>query len=143
LRRHTSIDFAFCALDDNPVYLPGAGLWLPLLGVRSLGRKNGPVCGINLGQQYGAKPGLVSGIFRSPTEFAALCPRVFMVYPLSQLDGKMKTKDWKKVPNFPTPSQRQEKSWVNPETFFDQLPEILNKVPPLPGEETTTVQFAP
>jgi hypothetical protein len=67
-----------------------------------------------------------------------------MVYPLSQFDGKMKTKDWKKVPNFPAPAQQgaEEIHWVNPETYFDQLPEVLSKVPPLPGEETiyTTIR---
>jgi hypothetical protein len=50
----------------------------------------------------------------------------------------MKTKDWKKVPSFPVPGGSQcaeEIHWVNPETFFDQLPDILQKVPPLPGEK--------
>jgi hypothetical protein len=125
-----------------------------------------------LGQQYGTKPGFyllvgpnwnaktpdgVSGVFRSPTELAAMCPRVFMddtaedrqaiqqvlnqvmAYPLSQFDGKMKTKDWKKVPTFPAPSGQGagEIQWVKPEVFFDQLPGVLDKVPPLPGEEAT------
>ena len=125
-----------------------------------------------IGKQYGSKPGFYllvgpnwngkvpKGIvktFRSPTELAALCPRVFlndtdedkravlpilsqvMAYPLSQFDGKMKTKDWTKVPSFPTPSGEDsgEVKWVVPETFFDQLPEVLDKVPPLAGEETT------
>lgn len=125
-----------------------------------------------IGQQYGSKPGFYllvgpnwkgkvpDGIiktFRSSTELAALCPRVFlndtaedkravlpilsqvMAYPLSQFDGKMKTKDWTKVPHFPTPSGADsgEVRWVVPETFFDQLPGVLDKVPPLSGEETT------
>jgi len=125
-----------------------------------------------LGQQYQTKPGFyllvgpnwsgkapdgVSGVFRSSTELAALCPRVFMddtsedrqavqsvlsqvmAYPLSQFDGKLKTKDWKKVPSFPAPAGQGagEIQWVNPEAFFDQLPGVLDKVPPLPGEETT------
>ncbi len=127
-----------------------------------------------LGQQYGTKPGFyllvgpnwnektpdgISGVFRSPTELAAMCPRVFMddtaedrqaiqavlnqvmAYPLSQFDGKMKTTDWKKIPNFPAPSGQGagEIQWVKPEVFFDQLPEVLNKVPPMPGEEATYV----
>ncbi|WP_160012152.1 DUF1254 domain-containing protein [Rhizobium sp. 18055] len=125
-----------------------------------------------IGQQYGSKPGFYllvgpnwkgtvpEGIietFRSPTELAALCPRVFlndtaedknavlpilsqvMAYPLSEYDGTMKTKDWTKVPHFPTPpgAGSGEVKWVVPETFFDQLAEVLDKVPPLPGEETT------
>jgi hypothetical protein len=126
-----------------------------------------------LGKQYGTKPGHylmagpdwngktpsgVSGVFRSTTELAAFCPRIFLddtiedrkaivpvlsqvlVYPLSQFDGKMKTKDWKKVPNFPAPAGlggQEEVHWVDPNTFFDQLPTVLAKVPPLPGEDAT------
>lgn len=109
----------------------------------------------------GKAPNGVSGTFRSSTELAAFCPRVLlndteqdrqaiqpilnqiMVYPVSQFDGKMKTKDWKKVPSFPVPGPQgqEEIHWVNPETFFDQLPEILNKVPPLSGEEATYVMI--
>jgi hypothetical protein len=123
-----------------------------------------------LGKQYGTKPGfylligpnwngkLPSGItkvFRSSTELAALCPRVFMndtvqdreavqpllnqvvAYPLNQFDGKLKTKDWKKVPNLPAPAIQgnEEVKWVQPETFFDQLPNVIKSVPPLSGEE--------
>jgi hypothetical protein len=106
----------------------------------------------------GKTPDGIRGTFRSSTELAAFCPRVLlndtpedrvaiqpllnqvMAYPLSEFDGKMKTMDWKKVPNFPVPggSQGQEEiKWVVPEAFFDQLPAVLKKVPPLPGEETT------
>lgn len=105
----------------------------------------------------GKAPDGISGTFRSSTELAAFCPRVLlndtaedrqaiqpilnqiMVYPVDQFDGKMKTKDWKKVPSFPVPGPQgsEEIRWVPPETFFDQLPGILDKVPPLPGEETT------
>jgi hypothetical protein len=68
-----------------------------------------------------------------------------LVYPLSQFDGKMKTKDWKKVPNLPVPpgpKSEEEVHWVNPQIFFDELPNILNRVPPMPGEETiyTTIR---
>jgi hypothetical protein len=60
-----------------------------------------------------------------------------MAYPLSQFDGKMKTKDWKKVPSLPLPGPAgsEQIQWVVPEAFFDQLPEVLSKVPPLPGED--------
>ena len=49
----------------------------------------------------------------------------------------MKTKDWSKLPHFPAPDPRGkgETKWVNPETFFDQLPAVMKEVPPLPGEE--------
>jgi hypothetical protein len=59
-----------------------------------------------------------------------------MFYPLSQFDGKMKTKDWSKLPTFPAPKTgREEAKYVVPEVFFDQLPEVMQEVPPLPGEE--------
>lgn len=122
-----------------------------------------------LGKQYGTKPGFylmvgphwngnvpngIAATFRSSTELAAFCPRVFlndndedrraiqpvlnqiMVYPLSQFDGKMKTIDWKKVPSFPVPKQGEgEIQWVPPTAFFEQLPSVLKAVAPLPGEE--------
>ncbi|HXY29565.1 MAG TPA: DUF1254 domain-containing protein [Gemmatimonadaceae bacterium] len=103
----------------------------------------------------GKAPAGVSGIFRSSTELGGFCPRVFlndteddrraiqpilnqvMMYPLGEFDGKMKTKDWKKVPSFPAPGTQgqEEVHWVDPAKFFDQLPDVLKKVPPLPGEE--------
>jgi hypothetical protein len=57
-------------------------------------------------------------------------------YPLSEFDGKVKTKDWSKLPHFPAPASKGETKWVNPETFFDQLPGVMKSVPPLPGEES-------
>jgi hypothetical protein len=56
-------------------------------------------------------------------------------YPLSKFDGKMKTKDWSMLPHFPTEKSKGETKWVNPETFFDELPAVMKQVPPLPGEE--------
>ena len=49
----------------------------------------------------------------------------------------MKTMDWSKLPHFPAPksSGPGETQWVNPETFFDELPAVMKSVPPLPGEE--------
>ena len=90
----------------------------------------------------------------SPTSSAFCAPRIFMddtaedqaaiqsvlnqvvFYPLSEFDGKMKIKDWSKLPHFPAPPSRGETKWVNPETFFDQLPAVMKSVPPLPGEES-------
>jgi len=123
-----------------------------------------------LGQQYGTRPGFylmvgphwsgkppsgINGVFRSSTELAAFCPRVFlndthqdrkailpvlnqiMVYPLNEFDGTMKTKNWAQVPSLPAsgPQGQDEVQWVSPATFFDQLPEMLDHVPPLAGEE--------
>jgi hypothetical protein len=97
----------------------------------------------------------ISAVLRSSTTVVAAAPRVFMddtpedhkaiqpalsqidFYPLSQFDGKMKTKDWSKLPHFPAPKRtgKGETQWVNPETFFDELPAVMKHVPPLPGEE--------
>jgi hypothetical protein len=60
-----------------------------------------------------------------------------MVYPLTEFNGQMKTRDWSKSPSFPAPAGAGtgETKWVLPEKFFDQLPQVLQTVPPLPGEE--------
>jgi hypothetical protein len=161
----------FAALDDSPVIVQvpdfGDRFWV----FAAWDARTDSFA--ELGKQYGTKPGFyllvgpgwdgntpngVSAVFRSSTELAALCPRVFLddtdedrkailpvlsqvlFYPLSQFDGKVKTKDWKKVPSFPVPGAPQgqeEIHWVDPNTFFDQLPAVLGKVPPLPGEEAT------
>ena len=99
-------------------------------------------------------PGIVA-VLRSSTTLVFAVPRIFMddtpadhaavqpaisqidFYPLSEFDGKMKTKDWSKLPHFPTPksSGKGETQWVNPETFFVELGAVMKQVPPLPGEE--------
>ncbi len=103
----------------------------------------------------GEIPAGVTAVYRSPTDLCAIFPRAFqddtpedrvaiqpvlsqmMVYPLSEFDGKMKTKDWKKTPHFPAPqSGGGETKWVVPEKFFDELPVILQEIPPQPGEES-------
>lgn len=102
----------------------------------------------------GTVPDGITATVRSSTEFANVIPRVFMddtaedrkaiqpflnqivVYPLTQFDDKMKTKDWSKAPTIPGPkSGGGETQWVVPEEFFDQLGSVLDTVPPLPGEE--------
>lgn len=109
----------------------------------------------------GTPPAGITAVGRSSTDLAAIFPRVFqddtpedkaaiqrllrqiMVYPLSEFDGQMKTKDWSKVPSFPAPggAGKGETKWVIPEKFFDQFPEVLRTVPPLPGEEAMYGQF--
>ena len=103
----------------------------------------------------GNVPSGINAVYRSPTDLVAIFPRVFqddtpedklaiqpllsqvMVYPLSEFDGKMKTKDWAKTPAFPSSGAGSgETKWVIPEKFFDELPEVMNEIPPLPGEET-------
>jgi Uncharacterized conserved protein len=92
----------------------------------------------------GATPAGIAGVVRSTTEFAVAMPRIFMddtpedhaaiqpalsqiqYYPLSQFDGKMKTKDWNKLPHFPLPEEKtrpeystKQPPWVDPAVFFD------------------------
>jgi hypothetical protein len=108
----------------------------------------------------GTIPAGMTGVLHSPTDLVAVFPRVFqddtpedraaiqtllnqiVVYPLSEFDGKMKTMDWKKTPDFPgPPSTGGETKWVIPEKFFDELPIILKEIPPLPGEGALYATF--
>jgi hypothetical protein len=101
----------------------------------------------------GEVPACITSVIRSSTEYAMAGPRVFMddteedraaiqplvnqisAYPLAEFDGQMKIKDWNAVPSFPAPEVEGERKWVVPEVFFDQLPGVMDAVPPLPGEE--------
>lgn len=104
----------------------------------------------------GEVPAGITAVVRSSTGLVFFVPRIFkdateadtkavqpvlnqiMMYPLSEFDGKMKTTDWSKLPHFPLPKEKptQSKSrWVNPATYYDELPVVMNEVPPLPGEE--------
>jgi hypothetical protein len=104
----------------------------------------------------GQVPDGITAVIKAPTELVAMGPRIFMddskedreaiqsilnqvvIYPLSKYTGEKKTTDWRKTPHFPVSgaSSKAEISWVNPEMFFDELPAILEQVPPLPGEES-------
>ena len=102
----------------------------------------------------GASPRGIVKVFRSPTNLGYVIPRVFvsddaadkqaaqpminqiLAYPLSKFDGKMKIKDWAQAPKFPSATQGEEETrWVVPEKFFDELPRVLDELPPLHGEE--------
>jgi hypothetical protein len=106
----------------------------------------------------GDTPPGIAGVVRSSTDFAVTMPRIFMndtpedhaaiqpalsqiqFYPLSQFDGKMKTKDWSKLPKVqrtgtPAKYSTTQPPWVDPAKFFDQLPTVMKQVPPMPGEE--------
>lgn len=111
----------------------------------------------------GEKPEGVEAVLRSPTNLNNAIPRIFMddtaedraaiqeklnqvvAYPLSEFDGKMKTIDWKNTPDIPNPNADKASSgetrWVIPEKFFDQFPQVLESVPPQPGEEALYAQF--
>ena len=109
----------------------------------------------------GETPKGINGVIRSSTEMANVIPRVqmddtsedrkaiqapikeIMTYPLSQFDGKMKSFEYANIPAIgdkPDASSGETK-WVIPEKFFDQFSNVLDKVPPLPGEEAMYAQF--
>jgi hypothetical protein len=103
----------------------------------------------------GKVPDGIIKTFRCPTTYGVIIPRAFQsddpadkkaiqpalqqiqIYPLSQFDGKMKSKDWSTMPKYPADksSGEEETKWVRPENFFDVMPDILKEVPPMPGEE--------
>jgi hypothetical protein len=103
----------------------------------------------------GETPKGITAVLRSSTAVVFTIPRIFMddtpedhkaiqpllsqvlFYPLSHFDGQTKSVDWSKLPHYPAPksSGAGETQWVNPETFFDELPAVMKTVPPLPGEE--------
>jgi hypothetical protein len=114
----------------------------------------------------GSKPAGITDIIRCPTALANAIPRVFqsdtpedkaaiqpvinqiVFYPLKLFDGRMKTIAWKDAPIINPPSQGDsdnadggETKWVIPEKFFDQFNQVLDTVPPLPGEEALYGQF--
>ncbi|WP_110767135.1 DUF1254 domain-containing protein [Mycolicibacterium mucogenicum] len=110
----------------------------------------------------GDKPNGVEAVIRSSTALAAAIPRIFMddtpedraaiqavinqvnIYPLAEFDGKLKTVEWAKLPVIPAPPSdvgAGETKWVVPDRFFDQFGQVLDTVPPLPGEEAIYAQF--
>src|SRR5262245_57397328 len=108
----------------------------------------------------GQAPSWAQGVFRSTTNIGVVIPRVFkddteedtkavqpiinqiMIYPLSQADGNLKTKDWSTNRKYPSASGGQEETkWVVPEKFAEQFPKVLDEVPPIPGEEAMYANF--
>jgi len=104
----------------------------------------------------GDVPAGIKGVFRYGTRVCVVIPRVFLddtdedraqvrelvnqisVYPLDEFDGTLKVVDWGSVPTFGkegSTGDEAETQWVDPGVFFDVLPEVLDEVPPLPGEE--------
>ncbi len=103
----------------------------------------------------GEMPDGITSVVRSSTSMIFAIPRIFLdateedkkaiqpvinlvnIYPLSKYDGKMKTTDWAKIPKIPSQGSggSAEMVWVNPKTFFDELPAVMKALAPLPGEE--------
>jgi hypothetical protein len=126
-------------------------------GFASLGKMYGTKPGFYLlaGPDWnGSVPAGIDSVFRSTTAFGVVIPRVFQsddpedkkavqpligqigLYSLSKFDGKVKVTEWSKTPSPPAADQGSaETKWVDPKTFFDVLPSILQQVPPMPGEE--------
>jgi hypothetical protein len=112
----------------------------------------------------GLKPAGITDVIRCPTTLANAIPRIFqddtpedkkaiqsvinqvVFYPLKDFTGEMKTIDWANTPDIPVPqsdgsSTDGETKWVIPEKFFDQFPDVLSMVEPLPGEKAIYQQF--
>jgi hypothetical protein len=125
-----------------------------------------PGCYLMVGPAWqGDRPPGVIDIWRSPTNTGVIIPRAFMadtaadraaiqpvlnqimMYPLSKFTGSLQTTDWQKLPALPDPQASAasrdggETPWVNPDSFFKQLHQVLVEVPPLPGEEALYGQF--
>lgn len=103
----------------------------------------------------GEVPAGITAVVQCSTELAASAPRVFLndtaedrdaiqpvlnqilFYPLRDFDGTVKTTDWRMLPTFPAApgAGKAETVWVPPEEYFARLPEVMDLVPPLPGEE--------
>jgi hypothetical protein len=107
----------------------------------------------------GDTPKGISRVFRSSTNSGLVAPRIaqedtpedkraiqavlpgIMMYPVSEYDGKIKTKDWANLPKAPAPpSGDEETPWVVPDKFVDELPLVFADAPPLPGEEARYAQ---
>jgi hypothetical protein len=133
-------------------------------GFAQLGKMYGTTPGFYLiaGPTWqGEVPKGITRVFRCKTNTAFVVPRVFQdatpedkkavqpviagidLYALDKFDGKLKKHDWTKLPKFkpPTEGGSGETKWVFPETFFDQLPEVMADAPPLPGEEALYAQI--
>jgi hypothetical protein len=109
----------------------------------------------------GDTPAGVEAVIRSPTDLTAIFPRVFqddtpedkkaaqplisqmMVYPLTEFDGKMKSRDWANFKSFPSPAGKGggETKWVLLEKYFDELAVVMKQVPPLPSEDALYSTF--
>jgi len=138
----------------------GGRFWLYQLGDQrtdgfaDLGSMHGtrPGCYLVVGPGWtGAVPPGIAGVLRSPTRHAYCIPRIFftaaegdraaavaaatgvMAYPLDDFTGEPRRRDWTRLRWLPSLSR--EENAVAPDRFLEILPELLDDVPPLAGEE--------
>jgi len=123
-------------------------------GFADLGSMHGtrPGCYLVVGPGWtGAVPPGIAGILRSPTRHAYCIPRVFftasdedraaavaavsgvMAYPLADFTGGPRQRDWTKLRWLPGLTRGD--NAVDPDRFLEILPDLLDDVPPLAGEE--------
>jgi len=109
----------------------------------------------------GQPPKGIHKVFRSTTNTGMVAPRAFQddtpedkaaiqaalsgvdMYPVKEYDGKMKSRDWRKLPVFPQPGGPgggAEARWVFPEKFIEQLQLVIADAPPFPAEQALYAQ---
>ncbi len=107
----------------------------------------------------GEIPKGITKVFRASTNTGCVIPQVFqddspednkavqsvtqqiMMYPLTEYDDKMKSRDWTKLLNvLSTTGGEEEVKWIMPEKFFDLLPLVFVDASPMPGEEARYAQ---
>jgi len=107
----------------------------------------------------GECPKGITKIFRASTNTGYVMPRVFqddssednkavqrvtqeiMMYPLTDYDGKMKSRDWAKLRHvLSITGGEDEVKLIVPERFFDILPQALADAAAMPGEESRYAQ---
>lgn len=104
----------------------------------------------------GEVPVGITEVFRYDTRVGVVIPRIFLddtaddraeigplvdrigMYPLAQFDGTVKVVDWANAPSYggsEATGKQGETQWVDPDLYFSVFGEVLDEVPPLPGEE--------
>lgn len=162
--------FGIFDLAETPVILQipdfGNRFWLYQLGDQrtdgfaELGSLYGtrPGCYLVVGPGWsGVAPRGIVGVLRSPTRYAYCIPRVFftaadgdraaavatvagvMAYPLDEFTGQARSRDWTKLRWLPSLSCDSRPA--SPARFLQLLPQLLDDVPPLPGEEPLYARF--
>jgi hypothetical protein len=108
----------------------------------------------------GDVPEGIVDVFRCPTRIGICIPRVFRrdtdadlesarvlidqinIYPLSEYDGTLKPGRWATPRAYPQQEGAAgEIPFVFPDRFAEQLPQVLQEVPPRPGEEALYETF--